>query len=264
MAKGEPTHVVFARSDASARAGRHRARLLFVLPTGRALLIDNLLYPLLVGSKLRLHALPVFVAIVGRPVGLRRFRARAGPGDARRHCGPRRHLAAPHGLRSGRRRGGGGQHLDAGPSNRQARPRRHPGGTVTACPTEGARPSATKRFVESTSETRRLICHTFTRRAQSKLPVSPLPSSAPGADTQFLPGPAATDFTDASTTSRVGRHCRARLAWKGPLERSAADPSLTSSTRSPSRAPRGSPASRETHQIQPPSLWPGVRVARIR
>jgi predicted PurR-regulated permease PerM len=28
-------------------------------------LIDNLLYPVLVGSKLRMHTLPVFVAVVG-------------------------------------------------------------------------------------------------------------------------------------------------------------------------------------------------------
>jgi predicted PurR-regulated permease PerM len=42
-----------------------QAVILLVWGVGVVSLIDNLLYPILVGRRLRLHTLPVFIAIVG-------------------------------------------------------------------------------------------------------------------------------------------------------------------------------------------------------
>jgi len=72
-------------------------------------LIDNLLYPLLVGRRLRLHTLPVFIAIVGGILAKGVGRGDPRPRCARRDGRPRRDLAPPH--RGGPRGGDWGERI---------------------------------------------------------------------------------------------------------------------------------------------------------
>ena len=59
-------------------------------------LIDNLLYPILVGKRLRLHTVPVFFAIVGGPRHFRRGGRHPRAGHSRAHRCHLGNLAPPH------------------------------------------------------------------------------------------------------------------------------------------------------------------------
>lgn len=64
-------------------------------------LIDNMLYPVFVKDKLRLHTVPVFIVVLGWIGGIRGHRHRAGAAGARGGDGAARYLAPPHGVRRG-------------------------------------------------------------------------------------------------------------------------------------------------------------------